>query len=268
MDSGSIRHENSEEMWPFCHNLRLHVCYAPMKPVTLGLMMPLGRRWKSYSTESTTTVCPALLPPCRDESGTQMSARSRTSNRHPRQLPPARLALRHSLFVGSKLRSRRGIPLNTFRVRGTTSSQDSGLLTTSCHCPDLRLGVESGHLQTDLLWGAPVFTVRSGKHPSASLDSSWGAARTLNLPWPHGLFLAFSVPQRWGGETRGGLTGVFLNHLQSIPSPPTNTSGAGGDLHRQRSTTSLPQKKVTNQRQTHPQAAGYVCEITIKEENG
>ncbi len=31
------------------------------------MMMPLGRRWKSYSTESTTTVCPALLPPCREE---------------------------------------------------------------------------------------------------------------------------------------------------------------------------------------------------------
>ena len=25
--------------------------------------MPLGRRWKSYSVPSTTTVCPALLPP-------------------------------------------------------------------------------------------------------------------------------------------------------------------------------------------------------------
>lgn len=47
------------------------VRYPPMKAVTLGLMMPLGRRWKSYSTESTTTVCPALLPPCRGESGTQ-----------------------------------------------------------------------------------------------------------------------------------------------------------------------------------------------------
>lgn len=47
------------------------VHYPPMKAVTLGLMMPLGRRWKSYSTESTTTVCPALLPPCRGESGTQ-----------------------------------------------------------------------------------------------------------------------------------------------------------------------------------------------------
>lgn len=34
-----------------------------MNAVTFGLMIPLGRRWKSYSTESTTTVCPALLPP-------------------------------------------------------------------------------------------------------------------------------------------------------------------------------------------------------------
>ena len=36
----------------------------PIKAVTFGLMIPLGRRWKSYSTESTTTVCPALFPPC------------------------------------------------------------------------------------------------------------------------------------------------------------------------------------------------------------
>ncbi len=27
-------------------------------------MIPLGRRWKSYSLSPTTTVCPALLPPC------------------------------------------------------------------------------------------------------------------------------------------------------------------------------------------------------------
>lgn len=37
--------------------------HLPMNAVTFGLMIPLGRRWKSYSTESTTTVCPALLPP-------------------------------------------------------------------------------------------------------------------------------------------------------------------------------------------------------------
>ena len=34
-----------------------------MSDVLLGLMIPLGRRWKSYSLPSTTTVCPALLPP-------------------------------------------------------------------------------------------------------------------------------------------------------------------------------------------------------------
>lgn len=28
-------------------------------------MIPLGRRWKSNSLPSTTTVCPALLPPCK-----------------------------------------------------------------------------------------------------------------------------------------------------------------------------------------------------------
>lgn len=39
--------------------------YLPINAVTFGLMIPLGKRWKSYSTESTTTVCPALLPPCR-----------------------------------------------------------------------------------------------------------------------------------------------------------------------------------------------------------
>lgn len=37
--------------------------HLPMNAVTFGLMIPLGRRWKSYSTASTTTVCPALLPP-------------------------------------------------------------------------------------------------------------------------------------------------------------------------------------------------------------
>ena len=30
-----------------------------------SLMIPLGRRWKSYSISPTTTVCPALLPPCK-----------------------------------------------------------------------------------------------------------------------------------------------------------------------------------------------------------
>lgn len=37
--------------------------HSPMKDTALGLMMPLGSRWKSYSLPSTTTVWPALLPP-------------------------------------------------------------------------------------------------------------------------------------------------------------------------------------------------------------
>lgn len=37
-----------------------------MRDVLLVLMIPLGRRWKSYSLPSTTTVCPALLPPCKE----------------------------------------------------------------------------------------------------------------------------------------------------------------------------------------------------------
>lgn len=37
--------------------------HSPMKDTALVLMMPLGRRWKSYSLPSTTTVWPALLPP-------------------------------------------------------------------------------------------------------------------------------------------------------------------------------------------------------------
>lgn len=37
--------------------------YSPMNAVTFGLIIPLGKRWKSYSTESTTTVWPALFPP-------------------------------------------------------------------------------------------------------------------------------------------------------------------------------------------------------------
>lgn len=32
------------------------VCLVPMKEVAFGLSTPLGSRWKSYSTESTTTV--------------------------------------------------------------------------------------------------------------------------------------------------------------------------------------------------------------------
>lgn len=42
-------------------------CGVPMKETAFLLSTPLGRRWKSYSTESTTTVCPALLPPCRHD---------------------------------------------------------------------------------------------------------------------------------------------------------------------------------------------------------
>ena len=40
--------------------------HLPMMDLHLGLMMPDGRRWKSYSLLSTTTVCPALFPPCRE----------------------------------------------------------------------------------------------------------------------------------------------------------------------------------------------------------
>lgn len=37
--------------------------YSPMSDIHLVLMIPLGRRWKSYSVPSTTTVWPALFPP-------------------------------------------------------------------------------------------------------------------------------------------------------------------------------------------------------------
>lgn len=47
-------------------------CLVPMKERAFLLSTPLGRRWKSYSTESTTTVCPALLPPCRHETHSRM----------------------------------------------------------------------------------------------------------------------------------------------------------------------------------------------------
>lgn len=43
--------------------------YLPMNAVTFGLIIPLGKRWKSYSTESTTTVWPALFPPCNARHG-------------------------------------------------------------------------------------------------------------------------------------------------------------------------------------------------------
>lgn len=36
----------------------------PITDLHLGLIIPLGRRWKSNSAPSTTTVCPALFPPC------------------------------------------------------------------------------------------------------------------------------------------------------------------------------------------------------------
>lgn len=39
--------------------------FSPMNDVALWLITPLGKRWKLYSTESTTTVWPALLPPCK-----------------------------------------------------------------------------------------------------------------------------------------------------------------------------------------------------------
>ena len=36
----------------------------PMRDMHSGLMMPLGSMWKSYALSPTTTVWPALLPPC------------------------------------------------------------------------------------------------------------------------------------------------------------------------------------------------------------
>lgn len=39
---------------------------SPMNDMHLVLIIPLGRRWKSYSFSSTTTVWPALFPPCRE----------------------------------------------------------------------------------------------------------------------------------------------------------------------------------------------------------
>ena len=36
---------------------------VPITDLHLGLIMPLGRRWKSYSRSPTTTVWPALFPP-------------------------------------------------------------------------------------------------------------------------------------------------------------------------------------------------------------
>lgn len=35
----------------------------PITDCVLFCITPLGNKWKSYSTPSTTTVCPALLPP-------------------------------------------------------------------------------------------------------------------------------------------------------------------------------------------------------------
>lgn len=63
-----------------CESVCICVHYPPMKAVALGLMMPLGRRWKSYSTESTTTVCPALLPPCRERG--RWGGANRKTERH------------------------------------------------------------------------------------------------------------------------------------------------------------------------------------------
>lgn len=42
---------------------RRDTVYVPITDLHLGLMIPLGRRWKSYSRSSTTTVWPALFPP-------------------------------------------------------------------------------------------------------------------------------------------------------------------------------------------------------------
>lgn len=67
-------------------------------------------------------------------------------------------------FVGPKLRSRRVILVKTFRVRGNTSSHVGGLLTASCHCPDLRLDVGPGHLRTDVHSFYSLTRQTSGKH--------------------------------------------------------------------------------------------------------
>lgn len=42
----------------------VRLSFSPMNDVHLVLIIPLGRRWKSYSFSSTTTVWPALFPPC------------------------------------------------------------------------------------------------------------------------------------------------------------------------------------------------------------
>jgi len=65
-------------------------CLVPMKERAFLLSTPLGSRWKSYSTESTTTVWPALLPPCK-EHNIPIFRRS-ASVRYPRHDPPASVA--------------------------------------------------------------------------------------------------------------------------------------------------------------------------------
>lgn len=40
-----------------------NVCYSPIIEIHFSLIIPLGKRWKSKSLPSTTTVWPALLPP-------------------------------------------------------------------------------------------------------------------------------------------------------------------------------------------------------------
>jgi len=44
---------------------KLRGIQVPIIDFDLGLMIPLGNRWKSYSLSPTTTVCPALFPPYR-----------------------------------------------------------------------------------------------------------------------------------------------------------------------------------------------------------
>lgn len=53
-------------------NAAEYLSSLPMREVLLELMIPLGRRWKSYSLPSTTTVCPALLPPCKSKHGARL----------------------------------------------------------------------------------------------------------------------------------------------------------------------------------------------------
>lgn len=76
-----------------------------MSDVLLVLMIPLGRRWKSYSLPSTTTVCPALLPPCKERWKLIRKAHSR---RHVSAHFPETL-MRHFLLQGTSINRFNGL---------------------------------------------------------------------------------------------------------------------------------------------------------------